>query len=642
MSGNRGDFIRNSGLAMLAAGLVTIAACTHNGGNEPWRAKNAQVISQKGVKGRERRIPQTDVPVKVDSEGKVFGRSSLTAIDIAPGVKARLAWGKGEMLEILDMEKGAAYPEQKLGEELFTAVTDGSATCTLDGKNLELPKDSVLYMTPGMTRSLTAGPDGAKVLDVYSPVRADLLKRAGVTLPPDATMSFPDQGVQPNVQAGKVYALADVQLTPLTEPDPSLSYKRAAANSRLFWGKNVMLSFIRMDPKSTFPMHIHPEDQFMTTLRGSMTELVMDTQQKMSDTDNSMVYLPGGMVHGGVLSDVGTDALDIFWPVRPDYAEWARKQQALYDQVIPPDAKPTKLADSFTFTEGPTWLKGKLYFSDMWFKDPENNDWTARPSLGRLIAMDPDGKWRVVTQGAQMNGTIATKEGNLLVCDMFGHKVVQIDPNTGKILKVVLDKVNGKRIDGPNDMVMDAKGGVYVSDPQFTGDAKTQPGKQVYYIAPDGSAKVVIGPGEYAMPNGVELSPDGKTFYVNNTYLSPGENFLYAYDVQPDGSLTNKRKFAEFNLLGSVMSAPDPANRFDARADGSAVDTDGRIYEATLMGVQIWDKTGVYVGTVHFPQFPVSVTFGGKNGDVMYIVGEKQVWSIQTKVKGFRLPEGLN
>jgi gluconolactonase len=642
MSRHRRDFIRNSGLAMLAAGLVTLAACTNNGGNEPWRAKNSQIISQKGVKGRERRIPRTDVPIKVD-EGKVFGRSSLTAIDIAPGVKARLAWGKGEMLEILDMAKGAAYPEQKLGEELFTAVTGGSATCALDGKNLELPKDSVLYMTPGMTRSLKAGPDGAKVLEVYSPVRADLLKLAGVTLPPDAKISFPDQGVKPNVQAGQVYALADVQLTPLTTPDPSLSYKRAAANARLFWGNNVMLSFIRMDPKSTFPMHIHPEDQFMTALRGSMTELVMDTQQEMSEKDNSMVYLPGGMVHGGVLSDVGTDALDIFWPVRPDYAEWALKQQALYEQVFPPDAKPTKVAEGFTFTEGVTWLKGKLYFSDMWFKDPDKGDWTGSPARSRLIAMDPDGKWRVLFKGAQTNGTIATKDGTLIVCDMFGHRVVEMDPSSGKILRTLLDKINGKPIDGPNDLVMDAKGGIYVSDPQFTAETtKSQPGKQVYYIAPDGSAKVVIPPGEYAMPNGVEISPDGKTFYVNNTWLSPGEDYLYSYDVQPDGSLTNKRKFAKYNLLGSVLCAPDPANRFDSRADGSAVDTDGRIYEATLMGVQIWDKTGVYVGTVHFPQFPVSVTFGGKNGDVMYIVGEKQVWSIQTKVRGFRLPEGLD
>ena len=460
MSKNRRDFVGKSSLALLAAGLMTLAGCSNNGGNEPWRAKNAEIVNQKGIKLRERTIPQTDVPVKSEA-GKVFGKSSLPPITIAPGVTAHIVWSKGMMNEMLDMEKGAAYPEQKLGEELFTAVTDGSATCTLNGKSLELPKDSVLYMTPGMTRSLKAGPDGAKVIEVYSPVRPDLLKLAGVTLPADAKISFPDQRVTPNLQAGQVYALTDIQLSPVNAPDPSLPYKRAAANSRLVWGKNVMLSFLRMDPKTPFPMHVHPEDQFMTTLRGSLMQTLIDTPQEMSEKDNSMVYMPSGLVHGATMSDLGADVLDVFWPVRPDYADFAKKQQALYEEVIAPDAKPTKVADGFTFTEGPTWLKGKLYFSDMWFKDPDKNDWTADPSKGRLIAMDPDGKFKLVSHGAQTNGTVATKDGNLLVCDMFGHKIVLMDPNTGKILKVMLDKVDGKRIDGPNDLVMDAKGGFY-------------------------------------------------------------------------------------------------------------------------------------------------------------------------------------
>jgi sugar lactone lactonase YvrE len=92
--------------------------------------------------------------------------------------------------------------------------------------------------------------------------------------------------------------------------------------------------------------------------------------------------------------------------------------------------------------------------------------------------------------------------------------------------------------------------------------------------------------------------------------LKAGPGGEYAYDVQSDGSLTNKRKFAMLHLTDAVLSAADPANRFDSRADGTAMDTDGRIYVATVMGVQIFDKTGVYVGTIWCPQYPVSVTFG--------------------------------
>jgi len=161
-------------------------------------------------------------------------------------------------------------------------------------------------------------------------------------------------------------------------------------------------------------------------------------------------------------------------------------------------------------------------------------------------------------------------------------------------------------------------------------------------VAPDGTAKVVIGPGEYAMPNGVELSPDGKTLYVNNTWQKPGENFVWAYDVADDGALSKKRQFAKLDLTPAVLGAVNPADRLDSGADGSAVDMDGRYYVATRSGVQIYLPDGTYAGTIWVPQYPVSVTFGGANNDVLYMVGESSVWAIQTKVHGFRLPAGMN
>jgi gluconolactonase len=318
-------------------------------------------------------------------------------------------------------------------------------------------------------------------------------------------------------------------------------------------------------------------------------------------------------------------------------------EETPYERIIAPGETPKKVADGFTFTEGPTWLKGKLYFSDMWFKNAAAGDWTGSPERSRLIVMEPDGKYRVLAHGMQSNGTIAARTGNLIVCDMFGHRVVELDPSNGRVVRVLLDQINGRPIDGPNDLVMDAKGGLYVTDPQFTPDEmKSQPGKQVYYIAPDGSARVVIGPGEFAMPNGVEISPNGKTLYVNNTWQQPGGNFVWAYDVAGDGSLSHKRRFATVDLKPEVRDAANPADRYDSGADGSTVDTDGRYYVATRTGVQIFLPDGRAAGTIHLPQYPVSITFGGRDNDVLYIVGESSVWSIQTKVHGFRHPSGMN
>jgi gluconolactonase len=275
----------------------------------------------------------------------------------------------------------------------------------------------------------------------------------------------------------------------------------------------------------------------------------------------------------------------------------------------------------------------------MYFQDHRNGDWTGSPAQSRLIVMEADGSWEVLASGMQSNGTIAAASGNLIVCDMFGHRVVEIDPATGEVLNVLLDSVDGRPIDGPNDLVMDARGGLYITDPQFTPEEqKSQPGTQVYYLAPDGTARVVIGPGEYAMPNGVEISPDGRTLYVNNTWDQPGENFVWAYDVAADGSLSNKRRFAMLNLTPAVLGAENPSDRFSSSADGTAVDNDGRYYVATDSGVQIFLPDGSYVGTIWVPQYPVSITFGGPDNDILYMVGESSVWSIRTRVRGFRHP----
>jgi gluconolactonase len=630
--------VRGACLRATLVGLtVAMAGCARD--SQPaWEELNQRVIDQHKITGRARALPAVSVPMTLVA-GEPVERSRLQTVAIAPGVTATLSWGRGALLERVEMQPDAVYPPQTLGEELIIVVQDGSATADIGGKPIELAKDDVLYLQPGAVRSMKAGKSGWKGFEVYSPVRLDHLALAGQnTAGMNAT--FPDQGATPSLSPGVVVNLNEIQWTPLVDPVAGKPYRRTTALSRLIWGRNAQVSLIRMDPGSEIAPHLHPEDQLTHTIRGTLDQGVMDRSFPASGAAGHMLFLPGGMVHSAKLGETGADQLDVFWPVRPDYVERARKQQALYEQIVAPDARPKKLAEGFTFTEGPTWLKGKLYFSDMFFANPAAGDWTGSPARSRLIVMEPDGTSRVLSKGMQSNGTVAATNGNLIVCDMFGHRVVEVDPATGRVVRVVLDTVNGKPIDGPNDLVMDAKGGLYITDPQFTPESqKSQPGKQVYYVAPDGKASVVIGPGEFAMPNGVELSPDGRTLYVNNTWLQPGENFVWAYDVAADGSLSNKRQFAMLNLTADVLDAANPADRFDSRADGTAVDTDGRYYVATKSGVQIFLPDGTYAGTIWVPQYPVSVTFGGANNDVLYMVGESSAWAIQTRVRGFRHPQ---
>jgi gluconolactonase len=96
------------------------------------------------------------------------------------------------------------------------------------------------------------------------------------------------------------------------------------------------------------------------------------------------------------------------------------------------------------------------------------------------------------------------------------------------------------------------------------------------------------------------------------------------------------------SLTPEVLGAAKPVDRFDSGADGMAVDMDGRLYVATRSGVQMFLPDGTQAGTIVVPQYPVSLTFGGPGSDVLYMVGESSAWSIQTKVRGFRHPDGLN
>ena len=137
----------------------------------------------------------------------------------------------------------------------------------------------------------------------------------------------------------------------------------------------------------------------MIALRGSLVEGLMDYAYTMDGQKQHVVLQPGGMAHSAELSEFGADALDVFWPVRPDYIEKVEQQNQLYEQVIAPGTQAVKLAEGFTFSEGPTWLNGALYFSDMYFADHRKGNWTGSAKQSRLIRMTPDGSWRVLAAG---------------------------------------------------------------------------------------------------------------------------------------------------------------------------------------------------------------------------------------------------
>ena len=308
---------------------------------------------------------------------------------------------------------------------------------------------------------------------------------------------------------------------------------------------------------------------------------------------------------------------------------------AAFRALVPDGAEAEVLADGFWWSEGPVWRpdEGDLLFSDV----PRNTVYRWAEGDGLSVYLRPASRaFGSETPGETgSNGLILDAEGRLLLAGHGSRAVTRLDPGSF-VQDVLADRFDGRRFNSPNDLVLAASGALYVTDPPYglaghdDSPEKEQPHNGVYRIDPDGTVTLLID--DLTRPNGVVLSPDGRTLVVANS--DPERAVWMTYPVRADGSVGD----------GTLL--------FDATAwvregrpglpDGMAVDTDGRVYIATLSGVQIFDKTGVYVGTIWCPQYPVSCTFGGRNNDMLFIVGESSAWSIQTRVKGFRLPKGLN
>jgi gluconolactonase len=623
--------------------LISLTQCTSTSAPE-WQKKNNDLIQENNLTVKELSgLPKTKIESNIEP-AKVTNIDKLTSTALYPGVNAKLFWGSGAMTSIIQLEPNAKIPEEILPADRFVFVLQGSIDQLINGSPVTMisekredpdgthgatPRTDFVYLEKGSKNAVTAGASGAKLLEVYSPLRLDYLQKAGVKNLPAEIADVKSTQI-PNVVPNKVYDLYDLQLTELS----------SGAYTKLVSGKNMQLSFISMDPGTVFKPHIHPQEQMMFVLRGNSDNTLLDAKQSMKTND--VVRIPGNMVHGASVGDLGCDALDIFWPARADYLEKEKSAQTAYNSVIPADAKlelvidGTKTKPGITFSEGPKWMNGKLYFSNMYF----DKDFNASPKKSSTVQMDPNGSYRYITAGKmQTNGLYPYKNGNLVVCDMMGHRVVEMTTK-GEVIKVIADKYDGKLIDGPNDVITDAKGGIYFTDPQFTMEkTKFQPGRAVYYVSPEGKTTRIVKPNEFAMPNGILLSPDGKTLFIDNTYddeswypvKSDKDNFIWAYDVNADGTISNGRKFAKLFLTEKVLDRKGKSSS----ADGMAIDKMGNIYVATYLGVQIFNAKGAYLGMINLPSFPVSVCFGGADMKTLYIVSLTKVYKIHTNMTGF-------
>jgi len=271
-------------------------------------------------------------------------------------------------------------------------------------------------------------------------------------------------------------------------------------------------------------------------------------------------------------------------------------------KLIGTKAKLIKVSGQFTFTEGPAVdKKGNIYFTDQ----PNDKIWKYDINGKLSMFMDKTGR---------SNGLYFDKNGNIISCADNKDELWRISPD--KKVTVLLSNYDGHRLNGPNDLWIDAKGGIYFTDPYYQREYwdRKQPeidGQKVYYLA-KGKKEAVIVDDQLKQPNGIVGTPDGKTLYVADI----GDWKMYKYHINEDASLSDRE------LL------------FPQGSDGMTLDNKGNIY-VTGKGITIYNKDGVKIGHIPVPgDWTANVCFGGRDRKTLFITAKESVYIIKMNIKG--------
>jgi gluconolactonase len=323
-----------------------------------------------------------------------------------------------------------------------------------------------------------------------------------------------------------------------------------------------------------------------------------------------------------------------------------RRDPAL-DGLISPNAELQMVKSGFGFTEGTNWVQrgktGYLLFSDI----PANvvdkmlPDGTVSVFLDQSGYHGPWNGFTMATVGGLSNngkdpkdplfrqfinvgsdGLTLDPQGRLVICTFAGRSVDRIEKNGKRV--VLADHYEGKRLNGPNDVIVKKNGTIYFSD-MYSGmrGRANDPSKELDYesifMIKDGKVALVAktSPGGLPTTNGLALSPDEKYIYVN------GGGTVWRYEVQSDDTFTGGQLFLD--LRGE--KAPGVT-------DGVRVDSKGNVYESGAGGIWIVSPEGKILGTILTPEIVANLTFGDPDWKTLYIAARTSIYKIRVNTPG--------
>ena len=321
----------------------------------------------------------------------------------------------------------------------------------------------------------------------------------------------------------------------------------------------------------------------------------------------------------------------VFAPLRTARAEPAPgvkivRKDPRFDALVPKDAVVEKLADGYAWTEGPAWDKAKarLLFSDI----PGNRIISWSEGKGAEVFLKPSG----YTGSAEFtgrepgsNGLAFDKEGRLLLCQHGDRRIARLEVD-GKFTTLA-DRYEGKRLNSPNDLILLVNGDILFTDPAyglpktFDDPARELPFTGVYRRTPD--SKVILLIKDQTAPNGISLSPDGKTLYVANS--DPKHAVWMAYEMHADGSLGAARVFFDATAWVGPTKPGLP--------DGMKLDAKGNLFATGPGGLHVFAPDGTLLGTIDTGVPTANCGWGG-DGSILYITANTALLRVRTATKG--------
>lgn len=244
------------------------------------------------------------------------------------------------------------------------------------------------------------------------------------------------------------------------------------------------------------------------------------------------------------------------------------------------------VSDKLTFPEGPIWSPDEsvLYFTDI--------------NADGVYKLTPPDKIDVLLMPAgHPDGLALDQHKEIVVAGYSARNVWRLHDGA---MDVIVDHVDGKKLNSPDDIVVRSDGTIYFTDPTFglgMGEQSETGIEGVYRITPDG--EIVLEDDSLSGPNGIAFSPDEQLLYVSSTYSGD----IVEYDVAKNGSLSNGRTWVS-GALG---------------ADSMTVDSEGNVFVASVAGISVFSADGMALGAIAVPQLTSNVSFGGPDQRTLYI-----------------------